>query len=94
MPLYLCHLPKVSRNLPSVSGITHICVCEEALSRINENKSRLYPTILHGTLTDMSKRAQILILLHSNRITKFHNNKKRSRTYYNVQFDVGSSKVN
>jgi hypothetical protein len=74
--------------------ISHIHVCEKALSRIKENKSSLYPTILHGTITDMSKRAQILILLHSNRITKFYNNKKRSGTYYNVQIDVGSSKVN
>jgi hypothetical protein len=94
MLVYLCHLPKVSRNLPNASGITHICVCEEALSRIKVNKSSLYPTILQGKLTGISKCAQIFIQLHSNKFTKFYNNKERSRTYYNVQFDVGFSKVN
>jgi predicted ATPase len=69
-------------------------MCEEALSRIKENKSSLYPTILGGTLTDISKCAQIVMLLHSNRIAKFYNKKKKSITYYNAQFDVGSSKVN
>ena len=69
-------------------------MCEEALSRIKENKSCLYPTILHGTLTGISKSSQILITLQGNIITKFYSNKKSSRTYYNVQFDVGSNKVN